>query len=62
MEFTELLAEWLDLRDDEKEGTKIALGQAPQSNWPRSMHRLQVDRLRMAELADEMNKRMRGEL
>ena len=61
MEFTDLLAEWLGLRDIDLRVEAEACGEQPRP-WPRSLHQRQIDRERMSELAHEMNKRMRGEL
>lgn len=51
MEFMDLLREWLDIRDRQN---------AEEDNRPIATR--QFERERMAELTDEINKRVRGEL
>ena len=51
MEFMDMLKEWLDLRDREN---------AEDDNRP--IPKRQIERERMAELEDEINRRARGEL
>lgn len=52
MEFMEMLREWLDLRDAD----------SLDSEETRSIPQRSIDRARMDELEQEINKRMRGEL